>query len=118
MPAAGPTQELRELRRLPIHRSLVSPVQYVGCQREMLGLLVLFCLWVVFSVGLSVVGLVLGGTILVAGVRRLRRLTRADAQFPFVYARYYRLADEYEAEADIDTPVPAAPASASGSEWF
>jgi len=118
MRAAGESPELRELRRLPIHRSLVSPVQYVGCQREMLGLLVLFCLWVVFSVGLSVVGLVVGGTILVGGVRRLRRLTRADAQFPFVYARYYRLSDEYEAEADIDAPVVTIPASAAGSEWL
>jgi type IV secretory pathway TrbD component len=100
-----------EPRCIPIHRSLVRPVQYMGCERNSFGALMIACAFVVVSYGVSVEIVAVTATGFLLGVRKLRKLTREDALFPQVRFRHYRFADEYEPVADIDAVSPEAPTS-------
>ena len=97
----------RPARGIPIHRSLVRPIHYAGCERESIGALLLTCVLIPAWVGLTLPTLTMALVLFLYGLSKLRKLTRDDPDFRIVRLRYYQLAPEYEPSADVDVePLP------------
>jgi type IV secretory pathway TrbD component len=102
--------EARVLRRIPIHRSLVRPVLYLGCERESIGVLAILCLGGAVGTGFTGYALVVLGGLFILGIAALRRLTRFDADIRLVLVRYLWLDAEYAHAAEEDAePRPIHP---------
>ena len=102
--------EERSLRTIPIHRSLVRPVLYAGCERESIGTLAIVCFATAVGSGFTGYALITAGGLFLIGLIALRRLSRHDADIRLVLVRYFWFDAEYAHAAEDDAePRPIHP---------
>jgi len=108
--------EERALRRIPIHRSLVRPVLYAGCERESIGTLAIVCFATAVGSGFTSYALILSVTIFLVGLAVLQRLSKNDPDIRLVLVRYFWFDREYAHASEEDAeprPIhPSVPTSA------
>ena len=102
--------EERALRRVPIHRSLIRPVLYGGCERESIGTLAIVCFATAVGTGFTGYALITVGGLFLVGLLGLQRLSRHDADIRLVLVRYFWFDAEYaHASEDDAEPRPVHP---------
>lgn len=102
--------EERALRCVPIHRSLVRPVLYAGCERESVGTLAIVCFATAVGSGFSGPALITAAGLFLVGLGALQRLSRHDPNIRRVLVRYFWFDREYAHAAEVDAePRPIHP---------
>jgi type IV secretion system protein TrbD len=92
---------MRQLRRLPIHRSLSRPVLFAGGERKLVMLNYTVITVLLFGAGLNTLTIMTAVLLVTLGHMVLVKLANYDAQFMQVYSRYRRYQDCYPAQSSV-----------------
>jgi type IV secretion system protein VirB3 len=91
------------LRRLPIYRSLSRPQLLLGAERELVLVLGMLAAILVFAAQ-TLVAVLAGSALWLAGVCLLRRMAKADPFMSRVYLRHIRYRAYYPARSRAAGP--------------
>lgn len=86
------------VRRLPIYRSLVRPQLLLGAERELVLVTGMLAAILVFAAQ-TLLALIMGVFLWLAGLYLLRRMAKADPEMSRVYVRHIRYRAYYAARS-------------------
>ena len=93
-----------ELKRVPIHRSLVEPVQILGAERKLV-FVVGFTSASIFVAGMNLLSIVLSLATWSIGMMIARSIAKIDPQFLEINIRAIKAQYYYPATEKLETPV-------------
>lgn len=106
---------MKKLRRLPIHRSLVRSLLFMGGERKLVMINFTLILVLLFGAGLNALTIVTAIFLATLGHLCLVKLATYDPQFSQIYSRYRRYQDWYPAKSNYcNTYHPVKSAIAKG----
>lgn len=85
-------------RKLPIYKALNRQNLIMGCERELVLLVALFCVTLV-ALGQTLLTAIVGGLIWVLSIRFLRKMAKADPYMSRVFIRHFRQQAYYAARS-------------------
>lgn len=77
-----------ELRRIRMYRAMSRPFLFMGGERELMIMLIVFCVAIIFA-GLSIITTIIGVMLWLAGILLLRTMAKRDPQMTKVFLRYW-----------------------------
>ncbi len=90
-----------ELRRLPIHRSLLRPILFAGGERKLMMMNYTLIITLIFGARINSLTVLSSTLLFTAGHMCLIKLANYDPQFSLIYLRYRRYQDWYPAQSSI-----------------
>ena len=93
-----------ELKRVPIHASLVEPVKILGAERKLV-FVVGFAAAAIFVAGMNVLSIVFALATWSIGMMIARRIAKIDSQFLEIYIRAIKSQYFYPATEKLESPV-------------
>jgi len=102
---------MNEPRYIPIHRSLNRPHLMLGAERGLVLVCGLSTALIIFSGGVSIIGVILGVLFWVTSFWAIVQMAKADTQMSMVYQRHIRYKSFYNARGCINALLPSLPKS-------
>jgi type IV secretory pathway TrbD component len=90
---------MKQLRRLPIHRSLIRPLLFAGGERKLVMLNYTIIMVLLFGAGLNALTIITALLSATLGNMLLAKLAKYDHLFTQIYSRYRRYQDWYSAQS-------------------
>jgi len=92
---------MKQLRRLPIHRSLCRPILFGGGERKLVMLNYTIITVLLFGAGLNTLTIITATLLLTLGHIVLVKLANYEPHFMQIYLRYRRYQDWYPAQSPV-----------------
>lgn len=100
-----------EPRYIPIHRSLNRPHLMLGAERGLVLMCGMGTALIIFSGGISIIGLIIGVLFWVTSFWSIVQMAKADTQMSTVYQRHIRYKSYYNARGCVNALLAPLPKS-------